>query len=189
MIAVTEPARLRLHRLLAEFRADEMDTGTFSNEFERTYNLELDKGTLSPSEAQAFGKLFERVIWYSPFPEERAKIPNYLGEEEIRSAADEAARRIVDFPAKARHAQETIREILLREWDPIGIAELSEAQDEYDAYVVEVYWLLSQHAKQSEVFRHLWSLETEHMGLCGDRQRTEKVAERLAGLANKGIIP
>lgn len=189
MTAVAEPARLRLHRLLAEFRADDMDAGTFSTEFERTYNLELDKGRLSPSEAQAFGELFERVIRYSPFPEERATIPNYLGEKEIRSAADEAARRIADFSAKARHAQEIIREILLRDWDPIGIAEMSGAQDEYDAYVVEVYWLLLRRAVHSEVFKHLWSLETEHMGLCGDRQRTEKVAEKLVDLANQGIIP
>ena len=91
---VTETARLRLRRLIAEFRKGEVDTKTFCAQFEHTYNMELDKRTLSPDEATAFGELFEQVIWYSPFPEERAKIPNYRGESEIRKAADRAAQQI-----------------------------------------------------------------------------------------------
>lgn len=93
-------ARLRLHQLLAEFRAGAIDTGTFCAQFEHTYNMELDKGTLSNSEAQAFGELFERVIWYSPFPEERSQIPNYLGEAEIRQAVEQADRTLRVEPAK-----------------------------------------------------------------------------------------
>lgn len=69
-----------------------------------------------------------------------------------------------DFAEQARKVQDTIREILLREWDPIGVSEIREAQDEYDAYVADVYRLLSRRASMNEVFDYLWWLETEHMG-------------------------
>jgi hypothetical protein len=31
---------------------------------------------------------------------------------------------------------------LLKEWDPIGVGQIPEAQDEYDSYVPDVYKLL-----------------------------------------------
>ena len=72
-----------------------------------------------------------------------------------------------------------IRDALLHEWDPIGIQEFPEAQDEYDSYVVDVCQLLQSGASFQDVFVYLWSLETQHMGLRGDRQRTEQFAKRV----------
>jgi len=94
-----------------------------------------------------------------------------------------------DFAQQARDAQQIIREILLRDWDPIGVAEVREAQDEYDSYVADVYRLLSRRASANELFEFLWWLETQHMGLVGDRQRTTKVATRLRELAEDGTLP
>jgi len=91
---VSETARLRLRRLLAEFRAGKLETESFCAQFEHTYNLELDKSTLSPAEAASFGALFEQVVWYSPFPDERARVPNYSDEASIRQAAEIAAQCI-----------------------------------------------------------------------------------------------
>lgn len=90
-----------------------------------------------------------------------------------------------DFVEKARRYHSAIREILLKEWDPIGVGHFPEAQDEYDGYVWQVYRLLSHRASDREIFDHLWWLETSHMGLCGDRQRTQKIAERLANLIDE----
>jgi hypothetical protein len=95
---VTEPARLRLRRLLAEFISGGIDTETFCIQFEHTYNLELDKRTLLAAEAQAFSEVFEQVIWYSPYPEERERIPNYRGETEIREVALRAAAQLGTEP-------------------------------------------------------------------------------------------
>jgi hypothetical protein len=78
---------------------------------------------------------------------------------------------------------DAIREILLREWDPIGVNEFAGAQDEYDGYVDEINELLQQRASADAIFVWLWSIETEHMMLEGDRQQTARVAERLAGFA------
>jgi hypothetical protein len=38
--------------------------------------------------------------------------------------------------------------------------------------------LISQQGR-AEIFDYLWWLETQHMGLTGDRQATEKFADRL----------
>ncbi len=92
MTNVERAPRERLYWLIESFESGALDVAVFCREFEHTYNLELDKTTLSPIEASAFSDLFEKVIWYSPCPEERTRIPNYLSEEQIRAAVDEASR-------------------------------------------------------------------------------------------------
>lgn len=84
-----------------------------------------------------------------------------------------------EFRSRARAFHEAIRRALLQEWDPIGVGTIPEAQDEYDAYVPTIYKLLIAQKPKHEIFDYLWWLETEHMGLTGDRQATEKFAERL----------
>lgn len=93
-----------------------------------------------------------------------------------------------DFVERARRRHSLIREILLKDWDPIGVSGIPEAKDEYDAYVSEVYRLLTRRASVREVFEYLWWLETEHMGLRGDRQRTRAIAEKLVELLSRGQL-
>jgi hypothetical protein len=87
-------ARLRLRQLLVAFRQRAINVEKFCADFEHIYNLELDKGTLTPAEMEAFASLFESVIWFSPFEEERLRIPNYKDEAAIEAAAELAAARI-----------------------------------------------------------------------------------------------
>ena len=75
--------------------------------------------------------------------------------------------------------QNRIRDELLHEWDPIGIQKYPGAQDEYDSYVPDVCQLLSSRAMEGEILNYLWWLETQHMGLQGQRERTEVFAKRL----------
>jgi hypothetical protein len=84
-----------------------------------------------------------------------------------------------DIRNRARLFHEAIRRALLTEWDPIGVGEIAEAQGEYDSYVSAIYKMLITQKPRHEVFDYLWWLETEHMGLTGDRQATEKFADRL----------
>jgi hypothetical protein len=83
---------------------------------------------------------------------------------------------------RAQRYHALIRDALLRDWDPIGVADIPDAQDEYDGYVASVHKLLIQQRSRTEVFDYLWWLETEHMGLKGDRQATLRFAERLLRL-------
>lgn len=91
---MSESPRLRLRRLIAEFRSGVLDVESFCPQFEHTYNMEVDKQTLTPAEADSFAALFEQVIWYSPLPEERKQIPNYRNEEDIARAVEHAAQRL-----------------------------------------------------------------------------------------------
>ena len=84
-----------------------------------------------------------------------------------------------DQTDRARTLGKAIRVALLHEWDPIGIADVPEAQDEYDSYVQPVYELLVTHQPEPEILRYLWWLETVHIGLPGNRKVTERFAKRL----------
>ena len=83
---------------------------------------------------------------------------------------------------QARVVQDRIRQILLNDWDPIGIREVPEAQDEYDSYVGGVYRLLADGASAVEVAAHLARIEGETMGLPSSADRHLPVATKLCGL-------
>ena len=78
-----------------------------------------------------------------------------------------------------------IKRVLLQDWDPIGVGDVPEAQDEYDAYVPDVYRLLMGRVSVREVFEYLWQVETEHMGLRGNRAHTHEIAISLVALAER----
>ena len=83
---------------------------------------------------------------------------------------------------RARVIQGAIGDLLLKEWDPIGIADVPEAQDEYDSYVGRVYRVLASGASPQAVAEFLWAIEKD-MGL--KRSGLDEllpVAEKLCGL-------
>ena len=67
--------------------------------------------------------------------------------------------------ARAAEIQRRIRDVLMQHWDPIGVADFPEAEDEYDSYVGPVYRLLESGASDVEVIEFLYKTETETMGL------------------------
>ena len=88
--------------------------------------------------------------------------------------------------SRARQYQAAIRAVLLTQWDPIGVSQHPEAQDEYDSYVPGVYRLLaSREVDRGSLFFHLWQIETERMGLSetpASRQHTYAIVDRLLQL-------
>ena len=84
----------------------------------------------------------------------------------------------------SRALQSQVADCLLREWDPIGVQEFPEAQDEYDSYVGGIVALLMRGAVAVELSEHLWRIETERMGLAGDRENAARVAALLKALAD-----
>lgn len=76
-----------------------------------------------------------------------------------------------------------IQKILLKEWDPIGVQDIPEAQDEYDAYIPSIYKIIQSKKPESELFDYLWQVETEHMGLSGNRKHTQTIAHKLFELS------
>jgi hypothetical protein len=84
-----------------------------------------------------------------------------------------------DYKDRAQRYHHAIREILLRDWDPIGVADIAGAQDEYDSYIPGIYGRLIHRVSEQELFDHLWQIETQHMGLFGDRGKTQQVTQKL----------
>jgi hypothetical protein len=77
---------------------------------------------------------------------------------------------------------DAVAKVLLHDWDPIGISAVAEAQDEYDSYVWPICGLLMENAPRQRIIDHLRIIETEHMGLTGGREHTERVADLLLQL-------
>jgi len=76
---------------------------------------------------------------------------------------------------QSRENRARVREILMRDWDPIGVAGIPEAADEYDAYADQAYvMLMDQRATAEAISAYLFDIATRHMGL----SRIADLAER-----------
>lgn len=87
---------------------------------------------------------------------------------------------------QSRENRARVREILLLDWDPIGVYGIPEASDEYDAYAAKAYvMLMDEGASADAIAAYLFKIATEHMGLSNRdylAERSEAVARRLVGL-------
>ena len=83
---------------------------------------------------------------------------------------------------RAREIQETIRDVLVHDWDPVGVGGVPKAQDEYDSYVGGVYRLLESGAGPSQVAEHLARIEQEWLGLPTLPEALIPVAQKLCAL-------
>ena len=80
---------------------------------------------------------------------------------------------------QARNIQTAIRGGLLRDWDPIGVRDVPEAQDEYDGYVGGLYRLLASGVTVTDLAEHLARIERDSMGLSARGRDRMDVASRL----------
>jgi hypothetical protein len=65
-----------------------------------------------------------------------------------------------------RECRMRVREVLMREWDPIGVAGLPEAADEYDTYAAKAYvMLMVERADTARIAAYLLENATKNMGL------------------------
>lgn len=76
-----------------------------------------------------------------------------------------------------------VREILLQSWDPIGIAGVAAAADEYDQYVKPITTMITTGTSVDELSRYLVELERDRMGLKSDDRRAQFVATKLREIA------
>ncbi len=82
-----------------------------------------------------------------------------------------------------RRLYQAVREVLFKEWDPIGVCEHA-PKDEYDAYVPAVCSLLMQGADAVKIAGQLTDWATNAMGLSQvDEAHSRRIAHRLLNLA------
>ena len=84
---------------------------------------------------------------------------------------------------RGRELQRSIAEVLLRNWDPIGVHDRPKAHDEYEAYVGGVYRLIASGATARELAEHLARVEADQLGFQDTDPKTLiPVAEKLLKL-------
>jgi hypothetical protein len=86
--------RAKLYWLIDLYASGHHDVRTFCREFEHAYNLEVDRSELSAKEQQVFGGLFDKVVFYSPYPSELATIPTYQSAAQIAAAVSDARSKL-----------------------------------------------------------------------------------------------
>jgi hypothetical protein len=85
--------------------------------------------------------------------------------------------------SRAIGIQDSIREVLMRNWDPIGVSEVPEALDEYDAYISPVYRILVGTRSTDDLVECLRRIEREEIGIRpSDPEAYRKIAEKLLDL-------
>jgi hemerythrin superfamily protein len=79
-----------------------------------------------------------------------------------------------------------LREILNRNWDPIGGC----PEDEYDSYMGKIASLLRDHASDEEMLAYFKWVEVENMGLGSEAQfDPERILKVIAALGKLGSPP
>jgi hypothetical protein len=95
-----------------------------------------------------------------------------------------ATNKPVGDNARKRGVRARVREILMQDWDPIGISEVAPS-DEYDDYAAKAYVMLMDGATVEEIAAYLLHIATENMGLTDHAQQAERsgrAAEALVRL-------
>jgi hypothetical protein len=84
---------------------------------------------------------------------------------------------------QSRENRARIRDLLMREWDPIGVSEIPGAEDEYDSYIGKVYaMLMDQRANAEEIAAYLFNVAVSGMGLSAYEMLAESSVRAASGL-------
>ena len=81
-------------------------------------------------------------------------LPSWAPKPYYRSMVDRETSRLI---------RSSIRDILMVEWDPIGVNDIPEAADEYDSYIDGLYELLEQGTSEVGVCAYLRHIEIYEM--------------------------
>lgn len=77
-----------------------------------------------------------------------------------------------------------VYQAVYEQWDPIGISSYTNEKGEYDGYIPALCDLLGKDSSREQIFGYLWEVETESIGLSGNRKATEYFADWLYSLVH-----
>ena len=72
-----------------------------------------------------------------------------------------------------------VKRVLLVDWDPIGIQNITDAMTEYDGYAPGICQLLRESKSAEEIYAHLRWIVVDRMGLDDNEAHTMAVAKLL----------
>ena len=79
--------------------------------------------------------------------------------------------------------RDQVRAVRREIWDPIGVADMAGAWDEYDAYIDGIRSLLATGATIPDLTAHLIGIEQDQMGLRPGPDIARRAAEALLALS------
>src|SRR3954465_10335017 len=82
---------------------------------------------------------------------------------------------------RAADIQDSIRQILYHDWDPIGVSG-SAPEDEYDSYIAPVYRILSSSRSEQELVEYLFRTARDTIGVACE---TAEHMEQMRPVARK----
>jgi hypothetical protein len=85
--------------------------------------------------------------------------------------------------SKFKSLPRDIRQVLVQNWDPIGIADIPEAHDEYDSYIPEIARMIVRRGSADDIAKLLLAAE-QNMGVEPNADRASEVARRLLGIGS-----
>lgn len=77
-----------------------------------------------------------------------------------------------------------VDEVLHYIWDPLAVADVPAARDEYQSYVPKVFQLLQRNAPAKEIADYLVSTALETIGLSGHAEHQKRAGEVVEILEN-----
>lgn len=77
---------------------------------------------------------------------------------------------------------EELKSLLLNDWDPIGVAGIPQAVDEYDTYALHLHGMLTAGTTSKAVAEYLYWVVTAQMGMTGNLAYDREIAERAITL-------
>ncbi len=79
--------------------------------------------------------------------------------------------------------QNSIRQVLFGEWDPIGVNDNPKLADEYDSYIAPIYQILTGSRSEAELVAFLERTERQTIGVSSEsNDHAQRVARRLLSL-------
>ncbi|HKQ93409.1 MAG TPA: hypothetical protein VJZ77_22305 [Blastocatellia bacterium] len=84
---------------------------------------------------------------------------------------------------KRKELLQSVKEVLFREWDPIGLNSNLACSDEYDSYTSGIVRLLQADADEYKIAERLRNLQRVSMGMSStNEERDRGIARRLISL-------
>ena len=83
------------------------------------------------------------------------------------------------LPPQEMKLYRQVDEILHYMWDPIGVAGIAQARDEYHSYLPQAFKLVLDKKTKEEIAGYLTEIETNRMGLTASEKVALEVAEIL----------
>ena len=80
---------------------------------------------------------------------------------------------------ESRKIRAEIRRVLMTVWDPIGVRDEPNAQDEYDGYLGGVFALLTSGASDDQINEHLLRIVTQRTDLPAKKEDMESAVSAL----------